>query len=773
MRSHAKAASAGSTEGNGSSRGPIRRGLAALAWAGSLALVSALFVAPAASAAPWGFEQVTPVNKGGGSISYVDTFRTSPDGNTFLYTTNSEFAGLPSEGQPLYMRYIGRRGPDAWNNRSLDPPYDAGTGSGAALDLMGVTRSSYGLGYAIMASTIAKTPGAIEGGGNVYLRDTRTGEYTLVATHADRRQSVLFTTNYGAASSQWVAPDGRAAIFGSPFPLVPGAPNNADDLTKGGAAYGWTAAGGLEALSVLPASEGGGISVMSSWGAGNETGPRESTPRHNGLDHFYFGSMNEDETGREVGGVYERTDEVTYPISYSRVTGDQSDVKQAYVLSTSDNGEYMLFVTKEQTPLTGDTPTPGEEEQGPFSYLYRYKQSDKSIEYVGTVGGYSGVFQMTQDGQTVGFQSTAKLTEDAIVNEPNLYLWRDGELQLIATPEASSSGAIASGGMRVLSENGRYVVFTDNSARLADQFGQENLSDKCPPNFGTGPGPCDQVFLFDADATGQQLHCVSCRPDGAAPNGRSGDPLTGNSSYARMDEHQMQTAANDGTAFFTTLDGLLPADNNELEDVYAYKDGELRLVSRAAAGMASRFLDATYDGKTVFIATNDPIVGTDTDRAYDIYMTREGAGYPFNAVVPVPPCDGVEACRGAAPGASPQASPGSEFFSGRGNPASDAGTVKLTRAVTLGSVGSLSVKVPGKGKLTVSGKGLNKITKATGKAKVYKLKLTLTGPARKALEQAGKLSTKVRVTFKPREGRATSSARTLTFKAPATGKRGN
>jgi hypothetical protein len=753
------------------SGGAIRR---VLALATTTAVFAVLIGPGSALAAPWGFEQVTPVNKGGGSISYIDTFRTSPDGNTFLYTTNSEFTSLPSEGQPLYMRYIGRRGPDAWINRSLDPPYDAGSGTGVALNIMGVTRASYGLGHAIMGSTVAMTPGAIEGGGNVYLRDTATGEYTLVAAHENRMLSSLFTGNYGAASSQWVAPDGRSAIFSTPLALVPGAPENAEDVTQGGAAYGWTAEGGLEALSVMPESEGGGIQPFASWGAGNETGPRESTPRHNGLDHFYFSPMVEQEFGRDIGGVYERTDGVTHPISYSRVTNDQSDLEQAYVLSTSDNGEHMLFITKNNTPLTDMPPASEEGEEGqylgPAAFLYRYTQSDKSIEWVGTINGYSGAFQMTQDGQTIGFQSNAKLTEDAIEGEPNLYVWRNGETQLVATPEASSTGASTPTGMRVLSENGRYLVFTDNSARLADQFDQENISASCPAPFGTEPGPCDQVFLFDADATGEQLQCVSCRADGAAPAGHSGDPVSGNSPFARMDEHQMQTAANDGTAFFTTKDGLLPEDGNELEDVYAFKDGNLRLVSRARMGMASRFLDATYDGKTVFIATNDPIVGTDTDRAYDIYMTREGAGYPFNAVVAVPPCDGLEACRGASPAPPGTAPSGSAFFQGRGDASTAPGVVKLAKVATRGPVATLRVKVSGKGRLTANGSGLKKAAKATRKAAVYKLRIKLSPKARKALNRKGRLKKKVRVTFTPTEGRASSVARTLTFNAPANGK---
>lgn len=119
MRRQVKASSVGSTGGSGR----IRHVLAALAGTGSLALMLALFVAPAASAAPWGFEQVTPVQKGAGTVSYVDTFRTAPDGESFLYSTGAPFSSIPSEGSPAYTRYLGTRGPDQWKNVSLDPPF--------------------------------------------------------------------------------------------------------------------------------------------------------------------------------------------------------------------------------------------------------------------------------------------------------------------------------------------------------------------------------------------------------------------------------------------------------------------------------------------------------------------------------------------------------------------------------------------------------------------------------------------------------------------------
>jgi len=725
-----------------------------------MALAVALVAVPAASAAPWGFEQVTPVSKGSGTISYLDTFRPSPDGNAFLYTASAPWAGIPTESQPKYVRYIGRRGPEGWSSRALDAPFDAGPERGTVFNVQSVIRSSFGLDYVLVGSSIAMTPGATEGGSNVYLRNTRTGEYTLVATHEKRILSELFNNPQGATWSTWIDPKGRGVNFASVLSLTPGAPENGDEITNGPAYYRWTPEDGLKALSVLPASEGGAVVEAASVGGGHENGMRETQPHYNAFDHFYFGAMIQTESGRQVGGVYERTGDETYPVSYSRITGDESEVLPARVRAVSEGGEYMLFETLGNTPLTSDTPAA----EGFATYLYRYEQADKSVDYLGTIKDYSDTGQMTQDGETVVFQSSVKLTDDALEGEPNIYIWRNGELQLIVT------GSYAS--MNVLSENGRYFSFTSRSSALAERFDQVSVSEKCPVLFVGIPGPCEQVYLFDAEATGEQLHCVSCRPDGAEPNGHAGDPSTENDAYIRMDEHQMQTVANDGTTFFSSRDGLLPEDTNELEDAYAYKDGELRLLSRAAAGMSSRFLDATYDGKTVFIATNDPIVGTDVDRAYDIYMTREGAGYPFNSVVPVPPCDGLEACRDGAPAGAAAASPGSAFFKGRGNVKGDSKARKLKVSVAkaktaTGATASLLVRAPGKGTLKLSGAGVKTATRSAAKATTYRLKATLTGAAKRALAKAGVVRKKVKVTFTPRQGRPSSVTLQVTYKAAA------
>jgi len=766
----------GSRDGGDKGRGRVRNAFATLAGASGLALALALFVAPAAMAAPWGFEQVTPVNKGAGSVSYVDTFRVAPDGESFLYTANSPFDSIPAESAPQYTRYIGHRGPDRWNNISLDPPFDTGLGAGVAFDIMAVIGSSSNLRYVVVASPVAMTPGATEGGGNLYLRDTRTRALTLIATSPYRVFSTQMQYPQGGLSVKYVDGEGKAVVFLSGVPLIEGVPPGEPPYFNNDAvAYKWTPEGGVEAVNVLPESEGGNIVKGFPGGYLSENGTRNSIPATGGGDHIYW--MRASQSGIE--GAYVRTGDETKPVSYSRLPGESTVPLPAEIDAVSRNGEYAVFHTTPGTPaLTADTPPIPEGAWTPPTFVYRYKLSDGSLEYVGTSQAYgsAGVIQMTQDGQTIAFQSDIAQTEDAVEGKPNTYIWHDGELQFVATVDPNSAAASIGGSRQMLSANGRYYTFTDNSKGLAEKFDQDNFSSACPAPFSTDPGYCDAVYVYDTEATGDPLQCASCRAPGVPPAGSAGDVLNNNTGYMRMDARITQSVADDGTVFFTTKDALLPADQNKLEDVYAYKDGDLRLVSRGDGNSSSRFLDATDDGKTVFFSTDDPIYGGDNDTAVDIYMTREGAGYPYTPPVNPPVCAGIESCHNGVPATPTQSSAGSSSFEGRGNekPRSRKGGDRVTvikpRPAT-GTSGALKVKAPGKGKLTVSGPGVKKATKSVAKAGTYSVKVTLTPGAAKALERSGQVQKKLKVTFKSSQGKASSTTVKLTFKASA-GKKG-
>jgi len=747
----------------------------AIGLAVGLVLLLSLAGAASAGAAPWGFEQVTPPVKGSGALAYVDTFQSSPDGENFLYTTNSAWTDIPAESAPAYVRYLGWRGPESWHSVSLDPPYETGIGSQAAFDIYGVVGTSFNLKYAVVASTVALTPGATEGGGNLYLRDTKTRELTLIATSPFRVLSFPLNGNMGELGVKYVANDGKAVIFSSAPALVPGAPEHAEEPTKPSAWYSWTPEDGLKAVTVLPNGEivGGGVI-----GNESETGPRDSMPHEGGLDHVYFQAYIESQFGISAGGLYVREGDTTKPVSYSRIPGDPTDVVVAGGDAVSNDGRYLLFHST--TRLTEDTP---ETYLGNSGALYRYDAADESLEYIGIDGSYgtSQVIQMSQDGKTIAFQSEAALpvvgSGTPVEGQTNVYVWQErtpkGILKLAATLDAGFHGSSSANSVRMISENGRYLAFTDNSPTLLEQFGQATSSAACPVMYVGTPGPCDEVFVYDTES--EQLECASCSADGAPQAGNAGDTLNANQGYMRLNAHAMRIVADDGTVFFTTRDGLLPADRNELEDVYAYKDGNLRLVSRATPGYSARFLDATPDGKSIFISTDDPISPTDIDRSVDVYMTREGAGYPYTPTVVTPPCSGLEGCHAGVPGTPTQSSAGSSSFHGRGNetPATgQGGKVTVGKAKpAVGATGVLKVRAPGKGKLTVTGPGVKKAGKSVSKAGTYRVKVTLTPAARKALKKSGHARKKLKVTFKPSQGKASSATVKLTFKA-STGKKG-
>lgn len=764
----------GSTVGGGSRRGggTLRR---ALALVGMTAAFMAL-CAGSAVAAPWGFEQVTPPVKGSGALAYVDTFQASPDGESFLYTNNSAWSSIPAESAPAYIRYLGWRGPESWHSVSLDPPYETGIGSQAAFDILGVIGTSFNLEYAVVASTVALTPGATEGGGNIYLRNTKTRELTLIATSPFRVLSFPMNGNMGELGVKYVAPDGKAVIFGAAPALVPGAPELAEEPTKPSAWYSWTPEDGIRAVTVLPASEGGKIVGGGVIGNGGETGPRDSMPHEGGLDHVYFQAYISSSSGVSAGGLYVREGETSKLVSYSRIPGGPTTPVVAAGDAVSDNGEYLLFHSR--TRLTEDTP---ETSLGSSGALYRYDAADESLEYVGIDGGYSTVqvIQMTQDGKTIAFQSEKALpvvgSGTPVEGKTNVYVWQEGTpkgtLKLAATLDGGFNGSSSANSLHMLSENGRYLAFTDNSPTLLEEFGQATASPSCPTMAET-PGPCDEVFVYDVES--EQLECASCRADGAPQAGYAGDALNKNQGYMRGNAHQMRIVADNGTVFFTTFDGLLPADENELEDVYAYSHGELRLVSRATNGRSARFLDATPDGKTVFISTDDPISPTDVDDSVDVYMTREGAGYPYTPTAETPPCGGLEACHLGVPASPTQGSPGTASFAGPGD-----ATVQRVAPLAVkkpkqvrGTSASLRIRVPGKGRLTVSGQGVKTVKVKTGRAATYTVKVSLTGKAKRSLRRSGHVKPKLKVAFKPTQGKATRTTVRLTFKARA-GKRGH
>jgi len=79
----------------------------------------------------------------------------------------------------------------------------------------------------------------------------------------------------------------------------------------------------------------------------------------------------------------------------------------------------------------------------------------------------------------------------------------------------------------------------------------------------------------------------------------------------------------DGTrVFFLTSESLLANDIDGAEDLYERFNGETFLLTGAVPAGAFVLGGLSVDGLSVFVNTTVPLVGADTDSAFDVYVTR-------------------------------------------------------------------------------------------------------------------------------------------------------
>jgi hypothetical protein len=413
------------------------------------------------------YERVSPAEKMGGAISSLMAVQASADGSGVMYALSA--APANTESAVLQTRVVSRRTPDGWLDwRPLDPPQKV---------IPSITQKvsqaiSPDFTHAMVVSNLALTPvapsGPFQGGGNIYIKDLRSGEYTFVAgaagSFAYNRLSALFTsTTYlaGASDFGWV-------IFAAPVPL-------AGTGTSEAALYKWSRAGGLEVESRLPETN----AIASGAVRRPSCCVEPWTLRMNSDDGetFYF-SLDSGE-----GGVYRRSGGQSTAISVSHRNGDDPSIIYGGVLDgVSADGRYAFFHTG--TPLTDDTPS---EEFVP--YLYRYDTTDNDLEFVagsisGTTSGASQfIWGVGDDGRTIYFQKNA--------NGIGSWAWRDGAMHRV------SSSALPVNNQVFISPNGRFMAYaeSDESLHLYDAVKEEEVCVSCDPHGDRGELPASERTL--------------------------------------------------------------------------------------------------------------------------------------------------------------------------------------------------------------------------------------------------------------------------------------
>ena len=256
-----------------------------------------------------------------------------------------------------------------------------------------------------------------------------------------------------------------------------------------------------------------------------------------------------------------------------------------------------------------------------------------------------------------------------------------------------SPGALPSADMRSISPfpvnrssrvsaDGGQAVFMSESSELAEEVAGYDNTDAVS-------GEADaEVYLYDAKE--EELHCVSCNPSGARPQGT---PLKKDNEKAwtaasirgwETQWYPTRVLAEGGEKlFFNSFEALVARDTNGKQDVYEWEradskkeceelgaerfapaeGGCLSLISSGQSSTDSELVDSSADGRDVFFSTDSSLVPQDYGLV-DIYDAREGGGFP-PPEPPRPECEG-EACQ--SPPAPPrEQTPASLGFEGQGN----------------------------------------------------------------------------------------------------------
>jgi hypothetical protein len=288
------------------------------------------------------------------------------------------------------------------------------------------------------------------------------------------------------------------------------------------------------------------------------------------------------------------------------------------------------------------------------------------------------------------------------VGSCSLYLWHEGQVDLIARLKAGGSQPDALNWTptpRELFGTSSYVAKTSFLSADGQTLlfrSQEKLT--AYDNEGT-----PEFYRYRVgDPAG--LRCVSCNPAGeAAGEG----PDTGQLHFAKLGPLTSVAAvssrvlsADGNKAFFETAESLVPEDTNgqggcpslgpypSCLDVYEWEApgtpggscnegsaaysplnaGCVYLISTGKSEYPSLFADASASGNDVFFFTRDRLVGQDKDELQDVYDARVGGGLPSQNPVSVVPCEAAESCHGPAQTPPAESSPATPTFAGPQNP---------------------------------------------------------------------------------------------------------
>lgn len=177
------------------------------------------------------------------------------------------------------------------------------------------------------------------------------------------------------------------------------------------------------------------------------------------------------------------------------------------------------------------------------------------------------------------------------------------------------------------------------------------------------------VYIYDAGSG--RLRRVSLGEDGASGNGNGSFDASIRPTFfnGRLPEqYELDSRSVDAggdTVVFSSAEKLSPRATNGRQNVYAWHQGSVGLISSGAATEDDEVVGITPNGGDLFFMTSADLLPSDTDGLRDMYDARIDGGFPEPPGA-TEPCQS-EVCRGPLSTPSPLLVPGSVSQSAGGN----------------------------------------------------------------------------------------------------------
>lgn len=702
------------------------------------------------------YEQVSPVDKNGGTIATGLGAREEAGGMTFW--SSGTFAGSPGS---ISSSYRALRGDDGWTTTPLNPPTRGR--NPILMDQFYVSAMAKDFSRAVIETKYPVDPNdqgtgrfanighfddyRFEGDGTftwisqpTLLPDVSEKE-TYFAAATDDLERIAFN------STKPLTDDGGAALTTQQVYVRDGDTTRLVSVAPGG--------GALPGGAALGGNDGNNAS-------GSVMGGHYPSALSDDAETVYFMDYRTADNAQ----IYVRTDALgsdaaTKQVSRSHAAGSVGagcELTIGYLTANRD-GSRMWFACPNK--LTDDAPDGGG--------IYVYDRDDDALEYVaspiaptGIDAGRATLLAADPDVDYLWFSMPSVLTDGAQASVNNIYVLHEGEISYVASTDFET----INGFRTALSPDGSKIAF-DAVTQVDPRAGGES-----------------QIYAADANASDTTAVCISCRPDGSTSEGLADFRNVEIDAWTPPSRVPPRGAVGaDGRVFFSSTDKLLPEDTNGSADVYQYLDGDLTLISTGKDPGGAIFAGASADGTDVFLITAERLVPQDTDSGVaDMYSARIDGGF---APPEDPPSCGTD-CQGPEP--APFVPPGtaSNAPGGTGNvlappaaPATPKPSLNLARVsakqrrdwATRGR-GALRVRasVAGTVRVTVTGRiGKRNVRVASARRKLAKpgsakLSLRLSKRARAHLKRHRRLQ----LTITVRQSQVSGAKRTkLTLRVPA------